>query len=227
MKYIFCRPRFRTFDGGPACWWLCRIIDLPCAHLSTIEDAQDSQENIHCSAWEQWHVYFESQDNPSSDSGSEDVDSDDKMAWESATDAEPEDPRYSEAWQELPLPMTFDEWAEKRAAQSKRVEEKCRIAEMRGAERGRQVPQMIRKHQKARENLVMCLLKAVDKLTHLLAPGSPTQLLLLPKHYPVYGVQATSTKRSDGTRHDAFAFVMCKMLWLLMHMWITIANSHN
>ncbi|KAJ6559023.1 hypothetical protein B0H10DRAFT_2238050 [Mycena sp. CBHHK59/15] len=56
------------------------------------------------------------------------------MAWESASDWEPEDLSYSEAWQDLPLPMTFDERAEKCAAQRKRAEEKHRITEMRGAE---------------------------------------------------------------------------------------------
>ncbi|KAJ6608543.1 hypothetical protein B0H10DRAFT_2067578 [Mycena sp. CBHHK59/15] len=71
---------------------------------------------------------------PSPDSGSEDGDSDDEMAWESASDWEPEDLSYSEAWQDLPLPMTFDERAEKCAAQRKRAEEKHRITEMRGAE---------------------------------------------------------------------------------------------
>ncbi|KAJ7691123.1 hypothetical protein B0H17DRAFT_1133901 [Mycena rosella] len=61
---------------------------------------------------------------PSPDSGSEDGDSDDKMAWESASDLEPEDLSYSEAWQDLPLPMTVDEQVEKCAAQRKRAEEK-------------------------------------------------------------------------------------------------------
>ncbi|KAJ6587753.1 hypothetical protein B0H10DRAFT_2233941 [Mycena sp. CBHHK59/15] len=73
---------------------------------------------------------------PSPDSGSKDSDSDDEMAWESATDVEPEDSSYSEAWQKLPLPMTFDEQAEERAAQRKRAEEKRWIAEMRGVEQG-------------------------------------------------------------------------------------------
>ncbi|KAJ6604875.1 hypothetical protein B0H10DRAFT_2229350 [Mycena sp. CBHHK59/15] len=72
---------------------------------------------------------------PSPESGSEDSDLDDETAWESATDdVEPEDPSYLEAWQDLPLPMTFDERAEKRADQRKRAEEKRLIAEMRGAE---------------------------------------------------------------------------------------------
>ncbi|KAJ6522836.1 hypothetical protein DFH09DRAFT_1097004 [Mycena vulgaris] len=71
---------------------------------------------------------------PSLDSGSEDGDSDDEMAWESVLDWEPEDLSYSEAWQDLPLPMTFDERAEKCAAQRKRAEEKHRITEMRGVE---------------------------------------------------------------------------------------------
>jgi hypothetical protein len=75
---------------------------------------------------------------PSGGLTSDDGNSDDAAAWESAADSEPEDTLDDESeweeWKKLPPPMTYDERMEKRAAQRQKAEERRRIAEMHSAE---------------------------------------------------------------------------------------------
>ncbi|KAJ7181978.1 hypothetical protein C8R46DRAFT_1313726 [Mycena filopes] len=78
---------------------------------------------------------FVSQVAPSGNDHSDDLSDNNTVAWEDDSEAESDaDGDYSEQWQALPRPLTWEERAGLRLAQKEKAEKKRRVAEMRGAE---------------------------------------------------------------------------------------------
>jgi hypothetical protein len=92
---------------------------------------KNKSHNIHAS-----NGLFAPQSVPTdTDTGSDEDDSADTVAWESDSDFEPEADREEVAeWERLPHPMTYDEREEMRQKQKERAAEKRRVAEVRSAE---------------------------------------------------------------------------------------------